>query len=314
MKQIKNILLALDGKYQRQALIAQVAAIAGKQGARATLLSVLDMPPGKQEMGIESSELQRLMTEERVEQLQDIASEIEKHGLQVTFKVAQGKSFIEIIREALKEDYDLVMKPAESDESARGIFFGSTDMQLLRMCPSPVWVIKPTHHAQVSKIMLAVDLLPADQEKSALADKVLEWGKVIAHLAGAELHVLHIWDLYGEATLRGRAVLADTVDNLVRDEEQRHRQWLEDALSRSGLAQEEVQVHFCRGEAKKLIPAIAHQIETDVLIMGTVGRTGIPGFFIGNTADSVLHHVDCSILAIKPDGFVTPVKVEHSPD
>ncbi|ADJ28111.1 universal stress protein [Nitrosococcus watsonii] len=310
MKEIRNILLALDGKYQRQALIAQVAAVAESRGARVTLLSVLESPPSRQEVGMASSELQQLMTEERAERLQAIASELEQHGVQVTVKVVQGKAFMEIIREALKGKYDLVMKPAESESSVRSMLFGSTDMQLLRMCPAPVWVIKPTHHPQVSKIMIAVDLLPLDEEKTALADTVMQWGKIIARLAGVQLDVLHIWDLYGETTLRGRTVLADTIDNLVRNEEQRHRQWLDESLSKNGLAPEKVRIHFYKGEAKELIPVIANQMETDLLIMGTVGRTGIPGFFIGNTADSVLQQVDCSVLAIKPEGFVTPVKVD----
>lgn len=43
-------------------------------------------------------------------------------------------------------------------------------------------------------------------------------------------------------------------------------------------------------------------------IMGTVGRTGIPGFLIGNTAETVLRQVACSVLAVKPTGFVTPVQ------
>lgn len=38
-----------------------------------------------------------------------------------------------------------------------------------------------------------------------------------------------------------------------------------------------------------------------------MGRTGVPGLFIGNTAESVLHQVDCSVLALKPPGFVSPV-------
>jgi hypothetical protein len=42
--------------------------------------------------------------------------------------------------------------------------------------------------------------------------------------------------------------------------------------------------------------------------MGTVCRTGVPGFFIGNSAENVRQHVDCSSLAVKPKGFVTPVK------
>ena len=43
--------------------------------------------------------------------------------------------------------------------------------------------------------------------------------------------------------------------------------------------------------------------------MGTVCRTGIAGFFIGNTAEKTLQQVDCSVLMVKPEGFVSPVTV-----
>ena len=69
-------------------------------------------------------------------------------------------------------------------------------------------------------------------------------------------------------------------------------------------------MHFLKGEEKELIPATVRSVQPDLLIMGTVGRTGIPGFFIGNTADSVLRQVSCSVLAIKPDGFISPVKLD----
>jgi nucleotide-binding universal stress UspA family protein len=45
--------------------------------------------------------------------------------------------------------------------------------------------------------------------------------------------------------------------------------------------------------------------------MGTVARTGISGFFIGNTAEDVLNQVNCSVMAVKPEGFVTPVKLDE---
>ena len=44
--------------------------------------------------------------------------------------------------------------------------------------------------------------------------------------------------------------------------------------------------------------------------MGTLCRTGIAGFFIGNTAETVLADVHCSVLTVKPQGFVTPVALE----
>jgi universal stress protein E len=44
--------------------------------------------------------------------------------------------------------------------------------------------------------------------------------------------------------------------------------------------------------------------------MGTVSRAGIAGLLIGNTAEKVLPQVDCSMLTVKPEGFVTPVKLD----
>ncbi|MDZ7686912.1 MAG: universal stress protein [Gammaproteobacteria bacterium] len=41
----------------------------------------------------------------------------------------------------------------------------------------------------------------------------------------------------------------------------------------------------------------------DLLVMGTLSRSGIPGMLIGNTAERVLNDVDCSVLTLKPKGF-----------
>jgi nucleotide-binding universal stress UspA family protein len=43
--------------------------------------------------------------------------------------------------------------------------------------------------------------------------------------------------------------------------------------------------------------------------MGTVARTGISGLIMGNTAEAIVDQLSCSVLAIKPDGFTTPVKM-----
>ena len=59
MKKIRHILLAVDGTYDRQAFIGEVATVATDAGAQVTLLSVLDTPSGDQEMSTESSDLQR---------------------------------------------------------------------------------------------------------------------------------------------------------------------------------------------------------------------------------------------------------------
>ena len=71
------------------------------------------------------------------------------------------------------------------------------------------------------------------------------------------------------------------------------------------------QTHLIEGDPRSKIPALAKKINADLVIMGTVARTGIPGLFMGNTAETVLNKLDCSVLAIKPHGFVTPVTLEE---
>ena len=69
--------------------------------------------------------------------------------------------------------------------------------------------------------------------------------------------------------------------------------------------------HLVKGWARKVIPDLAKRIEADLIVMGSVARTGVPGFIVGNTAEIILHQIDCSVLAIKPPGFATPVTVEY---
>ena len=67
------------------------------------------------------------------------------------------------------------------------------------------------------------------------------------------------------------------------------------------------QLHLLKGDASIVIPQLVTKLNVDVLVMGTVCRTGIPGFIIGNTAERVLDAVKCSMFAVKPEGFVSPV-------
>jgi nucleotide-binding universal stress UspA family protein len=67
--------------------------------------------------------------------------------------------------------------------------------------------------------------------------------------------------------------------------------------------------HLPQGAAQKMIPELAVKLGADIVVMGTVARTGISGLIIGNTAETILYQLECSVLASKPAGFITPVTV-----
>ncbi|HNP64135.1 MAG TPA: universal stress protein [Woeseiaceae bacterium] len=308
MIQISKLLVVVEDKFDQHALISEVSAVAGQFGAKVTLLGITDPPPDDPEIQVAQANLYEWTKTAQLRDLEELCEALEQAGISTTVQQAVGKPYEEIIRAAVTGGYDLTMKPAAEEAGRLNFLFGSTDMQLFRLSPDPVWIFKPTLANKLARIMIAVDLLAFDEEKSALAEKILRWGKSVADVVGAKLHVLHIWDLHREFTLRSK-VGPSSVDSLLQALEQRHREWLDQAIAKAGLDTDKITVHFRKGDAEEMIPAVAQAQKIDLLVMGTVGRTGIPGFFIGNTADSVLRQVNCSVLAIKPDGFRTPIKI-----
>jgi nucleotide-binding universal stress UspA family protein len=68
-----------------------------------------------------------------------------------------------------------------------------------------------------------------------------------------------------------------------------------------------MQPHLSWGTPWKEINRLATEQSIDLITMGTVGRSGIRGLFLGNTAEKVLNACDCSILTLKPAGFISPI-------
>lgn len=100
---------------------------------------------------------------------------------------------------------------------------------------------------------------------------------------------------------------SEEVERLLRETRDMHRQWLVDLLQQHNLEDLKIEVYLLKGEAGEIISDLARSKEVDLIVMGTVSRAGIAGLLIGNTAETVLHRVDCSMLTLKPEGFISPV-------
>ncbi len=102
---------------------------------------------------------------------------VDESGLQVpSVKHLQrsGTPFLEIIKEVLEHGYDLVIKPARGYSRLSAMLFGSTDLHLLRKCPCPVWLIKPSGEKRYDRILAAVDPDPGEPENEALNRLILD--------------------------------------------------------------------------------------------------------------------------------------------
>lgn len=322
MAQFRNILVVINGNQSAApGVVARAVRLAKQNGASLKLMTVVE-PAHWYSRLIHSAAgaLQSHVVAEKSEALEKLAERVRQDGVAVSTEVLHGRGYIEMIRATMRGGYDLLMKEAEPNEH---VLFGSTDMHLLRGCPSPVWLVKPGQGERpLAKILAPVDPTPPPDEADLLHIKtghapkdpdldvtVLELAGSLASRDGAELHVLHAWIAPGEEHLRGSALLThEQVDRYMEDARAEARKSLDHLLA-SVPADPTVHrtAHMLKGEPADVIADFAKAGHVDLIVMGTVARTGIPGLFIGNTAESILQRVDCSVLAVKPRGFVSPV-------
>ena len=245
---------------------------------------------------------------QRLDQWADV---VRRSDLSVEIKILSGVPFLEIIREVLRQEHDLVMTTAKGRTSLRERFFGSTTMHLMRKCPCPVWVVKRTQPDWQSRLRAAVDPNPPDQERHALSVKSMDLATSLARQKQSELVVVHTWTFTVERSLRsGHLSLSDDLDSWVADTRNQHRPWLADLLEPYALEELKHEVYLLKGEPGRLIPEVATAKDAQLIVMGTVSRTGVSGLLIGNNAERILGLVDCAVLAVKPDGFETPVQLK----
>ena len=307
MKRFKNILFLADEQDAPSAALSRAVALAERNQARLTVVDVIAAvdTPGEisAQLGMEVADL---LMEKRKEALDALVRPFDVAGTVIYTKVYSGIAFVEVIRAVQRNGYDLLIKDARSPAGLTERLFGSTDMHLLRKCPCPVWIDRPAAKTSYDSIVAAVDPF-----SSAGCDPlIMDLSTSLAALESSRLSVVHAWHLDGESMLRdGRLRLPETeLDDMLALTEQKHRDAVGALLNAYDIAVGDPDVHLVKGESAEVIRQLSEQVSADLIVLGTVGRTGIPGFFIGNTAEDVLQTTNTSVLAVKPAGFVSPVE------
>ena len=101
-----------------------------------------------------------------------LVAPIRKEGLRIGVNVLIGTPFLEIIRQVLRQKHDLVIMAAGGRNGLKSRLFGTTSLHLMRKCPCPVWVMKPTWRERFHRILAAVDPIGGGEERNLLDIKI----------------------------------------------------------------------------------------------------------------------------------------------
>ncbi len=290
------------------AAVRRAILLAGHLGAEITFFAVLDLSAQALELIEQDDELPSAhhnVEDAAHEVLAELVQQAAEADVVAMGKVTIGKSWIEIIKEVLKENYDLVMIGTRNKNRVSQILFGSTGMKLLRKCPCPVWVIRPDPTPEVYNILVASDF-------SDVSQRALDMAVNGAQMEEANIHLITAIEDHLSRRMKQLGVSQEKIkkyrDNMLEKAESDLHSQLTQTDHRT-LTQP-VQVHVVEGPADIVVLDAIDEYQIDLLVMGTVARGGITGMIIGNTAEQLLPQVPCSLLAIKPDDFVCPVTLE----
>ncbi|WP_421901432.1 universal stress protein [Maridesulfovibrio sp.] len=301
---IKKILLHLGTDIDTP-LIKHTLDFADKSGAELTVLHVFENPKTSvlDYFNTQGKDLKNYILDGHNANLR---AALEKENIEqnrIGFSTRWGKGFIECIKAVNEEKYDLVICPPAKQDKAPD----STVMHLLRKCPCPVWV----HHGHLwrgaVRILAAVGPFDNSPGNEALNRNILAHAAELNRVLGGKLHVMHCWKGYLESVTANPYFSESEVEKYLDYEKNSSEEAFKNIFDAANF-QEKPRKVIMHGDPGTLIPEYALEKKMDIVVMGSVARSGIAGLLIGNTAEKVAISLTESLLAIKPAGFVSPVK------
>jgi nucleotide-binding universal stress UspA family protein len=142
---------------------------------------------------------------------------------------------------------------------------------------------------QIHKILVPVDF--SDHSRRALDEAI-----GLAEVFGAELHLLHCYQLHPALIAPYGIVIPETLDHDIRMAALRRlSEWREKASAQGIRVQEHITANFPSDE----IATMAEKLGADLIVMGTRGLTGFKHVLLGSVAERTLRLAPCPVLTVK---------------
>jgi universal stress protein E len=251
----------------------------------------------------ERDSMRQMVINEKEQWLDDIIS-VTNSYIKITSKVVwHNRPFEAIINQVIEHNHDLVVKGTHQHDKFKSVVFTPTDWHILRKCPSPVLLVKEHEWPQQGNILAAINVGSDEAEHLSLNNTITKQAKNIAQLITAHVHLVNSYP----GTPVNIAIEIPEFDASEYNSamQAHHREAMSKHANSFDISLNNTYVE--EGLPETIIEQTALKIDAELVILGTVGRTGISAALIGNTAEHVIDQLNCDVLALKPDGYISPM-------
>lgn len=305
METIKRIIAVIDPTKDDQNALARSIDLAKKSGASITaFMTVYDFSYEMTTMlsGDEREAMRKAVLKDRELWLKDLVSPYQNININ-TQVIWHNRPYEAIINTVINDKYDLVIKGTHQHGGLKAVIFTPTDWHLVRKCPTPVLFVKDMQWPAQGNILAAVNAVSENDQHLSLNKRIIKDAQFLCELANAKLNLVNA---YPATPVNIAIEIPEFNPGLYNESVKKHH-----IESTNQLANEfnltSDQCFIEEGLPEDVIPDVASRLNSELVVIGTVGRTGLSAALVGNTAEHVIDSLDCDVLALKPDGYVSPL-------
>ncbi|MDP2561542.1 universal stress protein UspE [Psychrobium sp. 1_MG-2023] len=306
MMEYKNILVMVDPSKQEQPSLARAAFLARSYGAKISLfLCIYDLSYEMTSMlsQDEREAMRSGVVEQQRQWLLELAAQYDDLTIETTVSWF-NRPFEAAIKHVQQHQIDLLVKSTHKHDKLKSVIFTPTDWHLLRKSPCDVLLVKEHDWPEDGQIVTAINAVSEDEDHIYLNQKVMQHATDLGKVINGNVKVVNSFP--GTPVNIAIEIPEFNTQEYNSSVYKHHLQATEQLAQQYDLA-----TSCCiikEGLAEDVIPEVAKELDAELVIIGTIGRTGLSAAFIGNTAEHIIDQIDCDLLAIKPDGFVSPVQ------
>jgi nucleotide-binding universal stress UspA family protein len=280
-----QILAATDFSTRSNRALRQAGLLAGPVNAQLHIVHVVDDDQPEELIAMEKREAERLLQEQA-------SSMPELRGVQTSTMVVSGDPFDGILRAAARMKADLIVMGSHRKHLLLDIFTGTTIERVIRNGTFPVLMVNNEAQRKYERVVIPTDM-------SDVSARAVRTALSTGLISGAGATVLHgfLPMAKGKLTVAGSDQAA--VDEYVANERNRATSEVAEFMVANELGDRGWQVRIEEGAPMEVIARAIPNLQPDLLVMGTHGRTGLLKTLIGSVTEEALRSIAVDILAVR---------------
>ena len=297
MKKYHSILAAIDFSPSSRNALCEAARLAAFDETALTVVHVVE-----QELANAIGQSLKLDAAGVIAHVQESLKHfIDQSGagvMPIASEVLIGHPFVSLVKSCQKHQADLLVMGSRGSQHDMGKV-GTIAAKCVRKAPAEVLLVKEDFTGPHRHIIACVDL----SETSA---KAVQYARRIAEQDGSRLDCLFVNQstLALAADYGGYLPALPALDTITAGGIwQKELDAFIEPLLRNSTVREKRNVIMERMSVRDAIMEHIQETKASLVVLGTRGKTDLRALIMGTTAEKVLQHASCSILAVKPDGF-----------